>query len=131
VVEPQGTSTDAPDRNRPAEEEKAEAKAADEVSLEELIKKYNGSRISDRYSVTPVTKEQQASKGSRAVRMRSVSCQRPASESERRVSGSGAAEAPLPATAAPGKFSSMKELLKNVVRCRFRESPFLAVKVDF
>ena len=100
----------------------------DEVSLEELIKKYNGPRNSERFSMRSQSKEVMpsveppsqrsvdtsstrsvANKGSR---MRSISCQRPPTISDASIETSSSSST---STSTSGKFSSMRELLKNVV----------------
>jgi hypothetical protein len=98
----------------------------EEVSLEELIKKYNGPRSSDKYNVTPIRpppaqkqKELVDEDSNKPLRMRSSSCHRPnemADNSQRRDSGAtDVTSHPVSTGSGTGKFSSMKELLKNVV----------------
>ena len=117
------------DKNEHIEAEKQKINqtqpASEEVSLEELIKKYNGPRSSEKYSVTPIYPQQKEVFNNDSIkcekqpplRMRSSSCHRPneiGSNSPRRVSGATDVTS-LPVSGGSGKFSSMKELLKNVV----------------
>ncbi len=144
VAQPQGISK-AEHPAKPSQPEslkipdpKPDPNAKEEVSLEDLIKKYNGPRSTDRFAAktreatvtvetthknVTETSQRSAEASQRNVteashrnvakqgnRIRSMSCQRPPTGND------PAAEVTSSATAATsGKFSSMRELLKNVV----------------